>query len=134
VSLQRAGRYWRTHTRAPHLTVLSPFPPPTHHPTGHAADKPFGVSFDFIWVHYADWVIATPMLLVDLGSACRRREKRRSLPLSFPPSSSLSSSSPRPFPDAVLAGMKVPEVFFLCFCDIMMIGSGYAAQIAGTPG
>ncbi len=122
------------HTRPPSHRPF-PLPPPTHHPTGHAADKPFGVSFDFIWVHYADWVIATPMLLVDLGSACRRRETHRSLPPSFPPSSSLSSTSPRPsFPNAVLAGMKVPEVFFLCFCDIMMIGSGYAAQIAGTPG
>jgi bacteriorhodopsin len=59
--------------------------------------KPLGKFFDIIWVHYADWVIATPMLLIDLG---------------------------------MLAGMPVPEVFFICFMDILMIGSGYAAHIS----
>ena len=59
--------------------------------------RPLGPTFDVIWVHYADWAIATPMLLVDLG---------------------------------MLAGMPVPEVFFICFMDVLMIGAGYAAHIS----
>lgn len=39
-----------------------------------------------------------------------------------------SHSSP-----ACRATLQVPEVFFLCFMDIMMIGSGYGATISTTP-
>jgi bacteriorhodopsin len=28
----------------------------------------YGGSSDITWVHYLDWVITTPMLLIDLGS------------------------------------------------------------------
>lgn len=34
---------------------------------GMTSDRPLGPNFDFVWVHYADWVIATPMLLIDLA-------------------------------------------------------------------
>ena len=34
---------------------------------GYMKSKPLGPYFDFVWVHYADWVITTPMLLLDLG-------------------------------------------------------------------
>jgi bacteriorhodopsin len=29
--------------------------------------QPFGANFNIITIHYADWIIATPMLLYDLG-------------------------------------------------------------------
>ena len=34
---------------------------------GFMESKPLGPYFDFVWVHYADWVVTTPMLLLDLG-------------------------------------------------------------------
>lgn len=66
---------------------------------GFMASKPLGPYFDFVWVHYADWCMTTPMLLLDL---------------------------------AMLAGMGKPEVFLLCFFDVLMIGSGYGSQVAYT--
>ena len=35
--------------------------------TGSMPSKPFGPYFDFIWVHYAEWTLVTPMLLFNLG-------------------------------------------------------------------
>ena len=93
---------------------------------GFMASKPLGPDFDFIWVHYADWVICTPLLLVDLSvlAGCVRCAH---CPRSVRPRLTHSPSPPAP------CSMKAPEVFMLMCFDVLMIGSGYGSEIALTP-
>ena len=64
------------------------------------ASKPFGQHFDFVWVHYAEWTVCTPMLLTVLG---------------------------------MLSNMHTAEIYMMVAFDLLMIASGYGAQVATAP-
>lgn len=51
------------------------------------------------WARYLEFVIATPLLLIDLG---------------------------------LVAGATIPELFYICICDVMMIACGWWGTIATT--
>jgi bacteriorhodopsin len=79
-----------------------------------------------IWVRYADWLLSTPLLLVDLAcewSGWRCGGGRGACACAF-----LASAAPSLC--AVLAGMPSSQVLFLASVDMMMVGSGFAAQMA----
>lgn len=82
-----------------------------------------------VWVRYVDWVLSTPLLLLDLGcewwamsASCNAlsHTNDQNQPLFRPPR-------------AVLAGMPAAQVLFLCAIDMMMIGGGFAAQMVTLP-